>query len=152
MRTKFTKTLPPFPSIAGGFSQLEPSVTVARTLLSEIELFLAGKEKPPGGAKQVHVEHIFPQSPSSHWRSSFGVKRDEEESYVARLGNLTLLDERLNKQASNKLYEDKRTAYYSKSDFRITNQLPKGASWTVESVKLRQTELFEIAKKIWAIE
>ena len=44
------------------------------------------------GADRVHVEHIYPQSPLE------GNRWEEHDRYVGRLGNLTLLDKRLNEQ------------------------------------------------------
>jgi uncharacterized GH25 family protein len=150
MRAKFKKSLPSNKTIEDGFLKLEPSSAVARAILTEIEISLTGTEKLASGPSKVNVEHIFPQSASDKWKESFGAN-DEEESYVARLGNLTLLDAKLNRQASNKPYSDKQKTYYVKSDFTITKQLPKGNHWTIKSVEDRQAELFKSAKEIWQI-
>jgi len=152
MKLRFKKTLPSRDSIKGGFLSLEPSISVARTLLTEIEIHLAGTEKMVSGPKQVNVEHIFPQSPGPEWRKSFGVESSAEESYMGRLGNLTLLHQKLNKQASNKKYSDKRKAYYAKSDLTVTKRLPKTSTWTFKSVDERQKDFYDLAKKIWRIE
>lgn len=148
MKARFKKALPSAQTIADGFKVLEPSTSVARALLVEMETKLAGTEKTVSNPSKVNVEHIFPQSPSDEWEKSFGAN-GAEESYMGRLGNLTLLDSKLNKQASNKLYPEKRRLYYSKSDLRITNSLPEGVKWTAAMVDDRQEELLKIARQIW---
>jgi hypothetical protein len=151
MKSKFKQELPSVSAIKSGFKGLEPSISVGRSLLIEIECQLAGTEKTASGPNKVNVEHIFPQSPSAQWQKSFGVEAEEQESYMGRLGNMTLLDSKLNKQASNKPYAQKRNEHYSSSDFTITNSLPKTKKWTGKSVRNRQDELYKIACTIWDI-
>jgi hypothetical protein len=62
-----------------------------------------------------------------------------------------LIDAKLNKQASNKPYKQKRKEYYNKSEFKITKELPNTTSWSAKSVQDRQTELYEQAREIWTI-
>jgi hypothetical protein len=151
MKVKFKKELPSLQSIESGFMLLEPSISVARSLLVEIECYLAGTEKIAAGPSKVNVEHIFPQSPNAQWRKSFNIEEDAQESYIGRLGNMTLLDAKLNKQASNKPYSDKQNDYYSQSDFTITKELLKVPNWTAKLVDKRQAELYIAARKIWDI-
>jgi len=119
--------------------------------LIEIKTYLTGTEKAPAGPKKVNVEHIFSQSPTDTWVTTFGAK-GAEDSYTSRLGNMTLLDAKLNKQCSSKPYAEKQKTYYMKSDFTITNQLGVMSHWTVNSVDSRQAELLKFAIKIWGIE
>jgi hypothetical protein len=150
MESRFKKALPNRKVIREGFLGLEPSISVARALLIEIETHLAGTEKTVSDPDEVNVEHIFPQSPSKEWIRAFKAS-DEEETYCSRLGNLTLIDAKLNKQASNKPYKQKRKEYYNKSEFKITKELPNTTSWSAKSVQDRQTELYEQAREIWTI-
>lgn len=151
MDSRFKKALPNQKVIREGFLVLEPSISVARGLLIEIETHLAGTEKTVSDPDEVNVEHIFPQSPSKEWIKAFKAA-DEEETYCSRLGNLTLIDAKLNKQASNKPYKEKRKEYYTKSEFKITNELQNTANWSAKSVQDRQAELYELACQIWTID
>jgi uncharacterized protein with ParB-like and HNH nuclease domain len=45
----------------------------------------------------VNIEHILPQTPDKRW----GLSKQEIASYVNLLGNLTLVDKRINSQAGN---------------------------------------------------
>jgi hypothetical protein len=150
LKSTFKKKLPSKQAIKDGFSTLEPTVPVARALLIEIETALAGTEKTPASPQKVNVEHIFPQSPSDEWIDAFQAN-GAEDAYVARLGNMTLLDAKLNKQASNKPYQEKRKEYYSKSDFTLTKMVTKPNEWTAATVDKRQADLLETAIKVWAI-
>lgn len=151
LKATFKKKLPSKQTIKDGFLALEPTSSVGRALLIEIETELAGTEKAAGSAQKVNVEHIFPQSPNDDWVEAFEAK-GAEDSYMARLGNMTLLDAKLNKQASNKPFETKRTEFYSKSDFTVTKLVAKNTKWTAASVDKRQAELYDISRKIWGME
>jgi uncharacterized protein with ParB-like and HNH nuclease domain len=147
---RLKQSLPSQTTVWDEFSKLEPNISVARAILSEIEAHLTGDEKTIAGTDKVNIEHIFPQSPDHQWVKTFAAE-GAEDSYVARLGNLTLLSAKLNKQASNKSFNEKLARHYKKSDFKITKGLEDYASWTVKSVEKRQAELLRLAKKVWAL-
>lgn len=147
---KLSRKLPAEQTIWDGFLELEPSAQVARAILSEIEGEISGVEKKVAGTETVHIEHIFPQSADDDWLDAFDAD-GAEESFLARLGNLTLLSAKLNKQASNKPFGKKVGDFYAKSDFKITNTLKKYSDWNTKAVIARQKELQGFAKKIWAL-
>lgn len=151
MERRFAKATPSRKVIREKFLMLEPSPAVARGLLVELEMHLAGTEKAISAPDEVNVEHIFPQSPNKDWVRTFKAS-GEEESYCSRLGNLTLLGAKLNKQASNNPYKDKRKDCYAKSQFKLTKELPDLATWTTKQVEERQSELFDLAIKVWDIQ
>lgn len=135
----------------GGFVALEPRPAVARLLLTEIEDHLAGDEKKVRSPRDVHVEHIFPQSADERWIESFRAD-GEESTFRDRLGNLTLLSGKKNRSISNKAYSEK-VKLYQTSQLLITKELPtRWPSWTAVSVDERQHRLLEVAREIWAIE
>src|SRR5450432_2789237 len=69
---------------------------VARYLLELFDQAIATTaEIDVAGAHRVHVEHIYPQNPKTE------DKWEQHAAYVQRLGNLTLLDKRLNVQIKN---------------------------------------------------
>lgn len=151
LKATFKKRLPSKQTIKDGFLTLEPTVAVGRALLIEIETQLAGTEKTTASPLKVNVEHIFPQSPDEDWIDVFAAN-GAEDVYAARLGNMTLLDAKLNKQASNKPFDSKRSEFYVKSDFSVTKQVAKNTNWTAESVEKRQADLYEVGRKIWGME
>lgn len=116
----------------------------------------------------VHVEHILPQSPTSEAREAFD-KGEEYDSYVEKLGNLTLLEKTINTSVSNGMYEDKRPGY-QQSAFLLTKSLVEKpqvgtdtqlnravedleqfATWNSKSIDSRQSMLGRLARKVWEI-
>lgn len=75
-------------------------------LLRKLELSLRGTEELEVAApKKVHVEHIYPKTPRE------GERRPDHASVVYRLGNVTLLDFRLNAAIKNADFATKKEAY-----------------------------------------
>ena len=61
--------------------------------------------------RNVEIEHILPQKPSESFLNVFSQEYDIE-SYINKLGNITLLEKPLNSSISNKsFYEKKRSLY-----------------------------------------
>jgi len=114
------------------------------------ELLVASNE-------EVHLEHIIPQTIISKkskeeygdWESYLGDKsRVKHRRYVNYIGNMTLLGEALNIQASNNPFTKKK-ASYRKSSFIITSDLASMSDFKFSQVDKRGEELVKIALEIW---
>ena len=120
-------------------------------ILDTIELKQYGK----GGKKienryLVHIEHIMPQTLSEDWKKVLNEKEEVIENSTNLIGNLTLLEKKLNTKISNNLFDIKKKYYSSEeTDFKITNNIIKYLKWDIESIKDRSKKLAEIAVKIW---
>lgn len=95
------------------------------------------------------IEHIIPESAQDEW-SYLG---DEViDRCVYRLGNLTLLEKNLNKEAGIKDFENKR-GLYARSSIQLTRIIAEHYSeWTEETVSKRQDSLAVVAKSIWRLQ
>ena len=93
----------------------------------------------------VHLEHIYPQRPA-------GEPWPDHATYVHRLGNLTLLDSRLNEQLKNADFAAKKERAYSQSELRITNELLDYDEWTPTQVEQRQAILCQRTLQLWPSE
>jgi hypothetical protein len=125
-----------------GFNQSEHGI--ARYLLSCIDAQMgATQEVTVAGAERVHVEHIYPQNPlpANRW--------DAHDQYLRKIGNLTLLDKRLNETIKNADFATKKSAAYTGSRLLITQALLQIQSWTPQAVTARQIQLRDLAKQIW---
>ena len=70
-----------------------PSTKVARPILRRIEISkMTTEELNVANPKRVHVEHIYPQKPKA------GEKWDGHNKVINRIGNLSLLSARINKE------------------------------------------------------
>lgn len=95
------------------------------------------------------IEHILPKNPSEVWTPFF--KIGDYDAYSERLGNYTLLEDKLNKSAGDEGFEVK-TKIYRKSKFEITNKNLEYTEWTPETLQKRQEKMAESANTIWRIQ
>ena len=107
--------------------------------------------------KNLHVEHILPQEwkKNSEWANEW--EDNEAIKWLNRLGNLTLLSGKKNKEASNFAFQKKKNIYrghgYSKiSAFHITQMINNNKKWNVNEVKERNEYLTNQIYNILKIE
>ncbi|NJK99408.1 MAG: DUF262 domain-containing protein [Spirulinaceae cyanobacterium RM2_2_10] len=91
------------------------------------------------------IEHILPESPSTEWQRAFSDL--QVESMVYRIGNLTPLEPKLNRQVGNESYATKR-AKYQQSAYTLTQDL-LAEEWTPDTLASRQMQLARRAVHIW---
>lgn len=106
--------------------------------------------------KDVHLEHIAPQSRISHWDTKLAIPAaisDEDyEAIIAPIGNLTLLDEKLNIPASQKSFAVKKSEYYANSVFKIAKDLELVSDWDQNEIDLRTDWVVEVYNYIFNVE
>jgi len=119
---------------------------IATYLLRSIDLHVRPTEEIDiAGPTRVHLEHIYPQRPddADRWQ--------EHKQYVDMIGNLTLLDKKLNQQIQNAKFNEKRREYL-KSDIRLTSRVAEGKKWDPTAIRERQEWLCERAIEIWPLD
>jgi uncharacterized protein with ParB-like and HNH nuclease domain len=121
---------------------------IVKYVLSKIELYKFGNEINPESDNYT-IEHILPESADERW----GDFSDEEiNRSVYRLGNLTLLEKKLNRAADVLTYESKKEIFL-KSNAEHTKEIVENYdSWNENKVAARQKELAKHAKAIWKIQ
>jgi uncharacterized protein with ParB-like and HNH nuclease domain len=116
---------------------------IAKCILEHFERSLAGTdEKKVASARRVHIDHIYPQKPEG------AARHDNHDAIVNLLGNLTLLDKRLNETERNALFGTKKAAY-EKSDLSMNVDLAKAAEWNEAAIRARHAVLGVFAAKMW---
>ncbi|MBK9275941.1 MAG: DUF262 domain-containing protein [Flavobacteriales bacterium] len=119
---------------------------IVRYLLASVERRKHQTEVDPFG-ESMSIEHVMPRSAVEDW----GIDDDVYERCVFRLGNLTLLEASRNKDASSKLYTEKR-GLYEGSTFGITRAIAEHYSeWGEEQISKRQKQLAKQARDIWSL-
>ena len=93
------------------------------------------------------IEHILPENPDESW-VVFPSK--EWESYVYRLGNYTLLEQKINREIKNKSYLEKQP-FYQTSQYKITQDI-QSIQWNIDSLQKRQEDLATKAALKWRID
>ena len=112
------------------------------------------------------VEHILPQTPTEKVLAAFDNPEDIQD-YIGRLGNMTLLEDAINRAIGNKPYAEKKGGYVQ-SHFLLTktiaqrvrvgvnNKIDRAVEglitfdeWTSESIEQRQEMLTWLARRVW---
>lgn len=93
---------------------------------------------------------MLPQDIPAAWRSGFSSDADPE-NYVYRIGNLTLLNARINRDGADKSFADKKSLALDVSQLKI-NEFFKGiSSWTDREIEQRQDALAKTALEVWKL-
>lgn len=93
-------------------------------------------------SRGVTIEHIHPKSLPAQ------LGQGAAATLVDTLGNLTLLEKRLNKGLGSKLPPEK-AAVYAESAFTMTRQLNGLDEWTPDAVERRTDRLARLACQAW---
>ena len=127
-----------------GFGRASVSrIATARYLLREIEHAKRRTgEVAVEGTDRVHVEHIYPRTPS-------GTRWTNHAQVIHRLGNLTLLGRRLNVAIQNSDFRTKKEKGYVTSDILLTKELLEFDEWDAAAIDRRQRELSDWVFGIW---
>jgi hypothetical protein len=94
---------------------------------------------------KANLEHIFPQNSGTAWPN-----KDKLEPYIWHIGNLTILGERINRNAKNRGFVEKSTNYYSKSEIKMTKELLAFKQWDESTILKRAAGLGKKIVKLWS--
>lgn len=122
----------------------------ARYYLRAIENQKRGGESPEllvnSNPNVVNLEHVLPKNPQDDW-SNFS-----EEQIISlrnRLGNLTLLQSRINSEEGNANFNSKKVRF-GQSELWITKMISEEyKSWDENNIVDRQQKLAETAVQTW---
>jgi len=105
--------------------------------------------------RDIHLEHIAPQSPTPHWKESLLGNADgpteEYDKITCSLGNLTLLDKDLNTEAQQQPINEKVSNWYRDATPKMTrdfDDLDGPLLWNLDFIGKRLdwlTEMFDSA-------
>ena len=127
-----------------------------RMVLTGIEEHLrTPKAESPEAPKDLHIEHIMPQAWHEHWPlppdADVGEATANRNRAVHTIGNLTLVNGRLNPSMSNASWKRKRTALAEHSvmflNKRLVNDGPE--IWDEQAIEDRARWLYACTTKVW---
>ena len=115
-------------------------------------------------SKNLHVEHIAPETATEYWHKRIGTNSLEEpeknsrySEYVNLIGNMSLLEFKLNSSIKNEDFEVKKTGVddpnyqgYSDSSIKVTSDLLTLNEWNIEKIRLRNNWFVESFLQIWS--
>jgi len=121
---------------------------IVRYVLFRIEKQLSGQAYDFESAT-YNLEHILPENPAEDWAH---IEEQKQDRLIYRLGNMTLLGAKENRQLGNTDYASK-CEVYAKSDFQISRAIAKHYhEWDENKVHARQSKLADVAAGIWHID
>lgn len=120
---------------------------VVRYILCKLERQSSGLEVDFDSSSYT-VEHILPQNPGKGWQAF----RDSDlESFIYRIGNMSMLEAGKNRDLENAPFADKKPILQG-STFALTKKVAEdNADWTPERIESRQRALANIATSVWRI-
>lgn len=150
----------------------------AKALLAELERGLRAVVRPEdafaGGLDQLDIDLILPQSWCAYWplgdgnavpaeeasevelivRSGLPLNERqkliaERQAAVRTLGNLTLLNLSVNRQAQHHTFKEKRDLLIANTSLRLNIPLIPKATWDDAGISTRGQELTETALRLW---
>jgi len=119
-------------------------------ILNKFEENLNGRNEYSLNFDVINIEHILPQKPDN-----WGYSRQQVKEYVNNIGNLVLIDQRLNGQMGNKPLEEK-IPILSESTLKmndlIVRQINENANiWDKDSIEKRNNEIaVKSYESIWS--
>lgn len=128
-----------------------------RMLLEAMEEALRSKfAETHSVPKNLTVEHVLPQGWREHWKPPDGMTPAERDRVVHTIGNLTLLNDKLNPHQSNRPWIDgaapesgKRHELEGHSVLFLNKALCQFEDWSEACIATRSSDLFGLAMKIW---
>lgn len=102
-------------------------------------------EVEPKKASELHVEHIYPQTPTLE------SKLDDHDDWVQRIGNLTLLSKRWNTKIKNGDFLTVKRPEISKSVIMLNDSVKTADTWGREEISARQKQLAKLAPAVWRL-
>lgn len=122
-----------------------------RHILCRINEELSQTSEFIADSTSVHIEHIFPQEPSPEALEQSEITDEESEDYSSKIGNITLLDAKINMSLKNKPFLTKLNAEkgYKKSRLAINDNLKTKNSWKKVDIDDRTLFYANLAVKIW---
>jgi uncharacterized protein with ParB-like and HNH nuclease domain len=107
----------------------------------------------PTPSRRGEIEHIIPRKAFTakkynNWPSYLDMGQEEFNQTKDRIGNLTILEKRLNLEARDKPFEQKKDKYQA-SDYEMAQSITDYDRWSADVISSRTEELVDAATRIW---
>jgi len=121
---------------------------VVRFILFQLEKHV-GQTDYDLESDKYNLEHILPENPGEQW-TDYDEHRDEK--FIYRLGNMTVMETKANRDIGNAVYNEKKKAYET-SCFEVTKKIAEEyAEWNPDKIASRQNWMATQATAVWRID
>lgn len=118
---------------------------VVRYILFCLERQLTGQEYDID-SPQYTLEHVLPESPEGNWP---GFTDEQAAEFVYRLGNLTIMEAKANRELGNADFDAKKTGY-AQCPLELTKKIAtENTDWLPDRIAERQRWMARQATSIW---
>jgi len=156
MKEELKKEFPSDGYFIKNFIKFDFNVERAKYVLGKIEYYINPPAEKMIDWEQVHLEHIIPKKIKTQkskkeygdWERYLGNDVEKHMNNLNKIGNLTLLQGKLNIIASNNVFSEKKNNY-KQSDIQITQDLCDYRFFKIKNLNDRSKKLSQYAEKIW---
>ena len=140
------------------FKQLmkKPTNKLAKYILYQFNHELSSDSDDVKAIDNLTLEHILPRNHSAHWNENKFFEGDSNNErihdYVGRLGNLTLLNKKVNPSIRDKIFVEKKHAYENSKLTINEETVCNETSWTAATIRRREDLFMKLADKIWSFD
>lgn len=126
-----------------------------RLVLERIEKQLRGPlTEEKNVPRDLTIEHAMPQTWRAHWdpppaTDIPGEAERQRDQLVHAIGNLTLVNKRLNPKMSNAPWHEKRRLLNEHSVLELRKSLTIHDEWNEETIRERGRQLAKVAAEVW---
>ncbi|MDF1736550.1 MAG: DUF262 domain-containing HNH endonuclease family protein [Minwuia sp.] len=120
---------------------------IVRYILAKLDAQSSGTPFSPP-SPEITIEHVLPENPGDDWAE---VSDADVESSVYRIGNMILLEDKLNSLAGNSSFESKKNQYRKSSISDALKLSEFDELWNVTEIDKRQKKLAKLATTVWRV-
>lgn len=120
---------------------------IVRYILGRIEHFKGSTLDVQYDDENASVEHVLPQNYGEEW----SVDEEKAPRLVERLGNMCILEKRLNRELQDALYERKKAVYATSSYYYARKIAEEYDEWNENTIVKQQKEMAKAAVSIWRL-
>ena len=120
---------------------------VIKYILGKIEHFKGSTQVISFNDENISIEHIYPQNPNDEWE----LDESKMQRFIFRLGNMCLLEKRLNRDVQNASYLDKIVVYQKSAYYYAQKVAADYSEWNDNAIIKLQSEMANSAISIWRV-
>lgn len=120
---------------------------VIKYILGKIEHFKGSTQVISFNDENISVEHIYPQNPNDEWE----LDESKMQRFIFRLGNMCLLEKRLNRDIQNTSFLDKVAVYQKSACYYAQKVATDYSEWNDSAIIKLQSEMASSAISIWRV-
>jgi len=118
-----------------------------RVLENQIRAQAQPELVPNANEEEINLEHVLPLKPEANWPE---FDEDAARAYQRRIGNMVLMQQKMNSGLRSAPFARKRTALAA-SQYNLTAEVGVLPTWDAQAIVKRQERLAKLAVQAWPI-